>query len=78
MKIGLASLFCVCYGSKVVAVSERSKLIYELPVIDGYFGDTWDVIATQEGLEIDGYAEIPWEWIDYARSCLVPPEFDKQ
>ncbi len=47
--------------------SDRAALSRTIPVLDGIFGSKMVVEATSEGIELDGYATIDWEWIDSAR-----------
>ena len=58
--------------------SDRAKLECRVPVLDGIFGTEMEVVATDEGLELGGYATLSWKWIDSARRIVQPSDEQRQ
>ena len=56
-------------------VSDRAEPTYRVPVLDGILGDEMDVVATKEGLELGGYAIVPWPWIIAALRTVWPATY---
>lgn len=48
------------------------RLSLVVSILDGHFGSEMEVVAVKEGLELDGYSVIPWEWIDSVRQVVSP------
>ncbi len=46
------------------------KMVREIP--DGDYNRGVEIKATEDGIRIDDYIVIPWEWIDSARTLLAP------
>jgi hypothetical protein len=53
--------------------SDRAKLRIVWSVPDGEYNRDVEIEAKQDGIWIDDYIFIPWEWIQTAYSIFHPP-----
>ncbi len=53
------------------ASSDSLKLIRQIP--EGEYNRDVEIVATEDGLRIDDYIVIPWEWIRGSAQILATP-----
>jgi aromatic ring hydroxylase len=53
-----------------IEVRERAELIFKGVIPEGEYNTPMEAEAKEDGLMIDEYVLIPWEWIDAARLRL--------
>lgn len=46
---------------------DKAELVFNGVIPEGEYNREVEIRGTKEGLEVDDYLVIPWEWIDEAR-----------
>ena len=56
-----------------IEARDRAEPVFVQSVPCGGFNAPMEVVASEDGLTIDEFVVVPWEWIDRARATISLP-----